>query len=422
MTTPTQRTAVLLGVPARSPAHRRRRLGRHSTAFWVVAAAFCLNLAFSAVPTPLYVIYQQRDHFSTLMITVVYAVYAIGVIASLFLGGHISDWVGRRRVLVPAIAVNVLSAVLFIAVPSLAGLLGARVVSGVSVGLATGTATAYLAELHLGAGGSPAARRPQVVATAANLGGIGVGPLGAGLLAQFLPSPLVMPYLIFGGLLVVLALLTALAPETASRPAARPAWRPQRIAIPAHARSTFFAATAAAAAAFAVYGVFNSLMPGFLAGTMQETSHGIAGAVAFSAFAAGAIAQIALGTASTATTLKVSVPMLFAGLALFTLGMWLPSLPVFVIGGIVTGAGGGLVFRGSLVAAASTAPPESRAEVLAGFFLGAYVGLSGPVIALGVATEYVAARDVMLVFVALAAAAIAVSVRSVLHHVDRHGS
>ena len=427
-TPPTQRTAVLPGVPASGPAPGTRRSGRHvrsrrhSAAFWVVAAAFCFNLAFSAVPTPLYVIYQQRDHFSTLMITVVYAVYAIGVIASLFLGGHISDWVGRRRVLVPAITVNVLSALLFIVVPSLAGLLVARVVSGVSVGLATGTATAYLAELHLGAGGSPAARRPQVVATAANLGGIGVGPLGAGLLAQFLPSPLVLPYVIFGGLLVVLALLTALAPETASRPAVRPAWRPQRVAIPAHARGIFFAATAAAAAAFAVYGVFNSLMPGFLAGTMHETSHGIAGAVAFSAFAAGAIAQIALGTASTATTLKVSVPVLFAGLALFTVGMWLPSLSVFVIGGIVTGAGGGLVFRGSLVAAASTAPPESRAEVLAGFFLGAYVGLSAPVIALGVATEYVAARDVMLVFVALAAAAIAVSVRAVLRHVDRHGS
>jgi hypothetical protein len=135
-----------------------------------------------------------------------------------------------------------------------------------------------------------------------------------------------------------------------------------------------------------------------------------------SAFAAGAIAQIALGTASTATTLKVSVPVLFAGLTLFTLGMWLPSLLVFVIGGIVTGAGGGLVFRGSLVAAASTAPPESRAEVLAGFFLGAYVGLSAPVIALGVATEYVAARDVMLIFVVLAAIAIAASARAVVRH------
>jgi hypothetical protein len=336
------------------------------------------------------------------------------VIASLFLGGHVSDWVGRRRVLVPALAVNALSAVLFIAFPSLPGLIIARVVSGVSIGLTTGTATAYLAELHLGAGGAPAGLRPQVVATASNLGGIGVGPLSAGLLAQFVPSPLVVPYVIFGGALVVLAALIAFAPETASRPDPRPAWRPQRVAIPAHARGTFFAARGAAAAAFAVYGVFNSLMPGFLAGTMHETSYAAAGAVAFSAFAAGAVAQIALGRAGIARTLTVAVPVLVAGLALFTLGMWLPSLPVFVIGGIATGAGGGLVFRGSLVAAASTAPPQSRAEVLAGFFLGAYIGLSVPVIALGVATEYVAARDVMLVFVVLAAVAIAAGVRAIL--------
>lgn len=414
MTVQTGQTAARPGTSAREPARRTPRQRRHSTAFWVVAAAFCVNLAFSAVPTPLYAIYQQRDHFSTLMITVVYAVYALGVIASLFLGGHVSDWVGRRRVLVPALAVNVLSAVLFIAFPSLPGLIIARIVSGVSIGLTTGTATAYLAELHVGAGGAPTGMRPQVVATASNLGGIGVGPLAAGLLAQFVSAPLVLPYVIFGGVLVVLALLIAFAPETASRPDPRPAWRPQRVAIPAHARGTFFAATGAAAAAFAVFGVFNSLMPGFLAGTMHETSYAVAGAVAFSAFAAGAVAQIALGKAGIATTLKVAVPVLFAGLALFTAGMWLPSLPVFVIGGIVTGAGGGLVFRGSLVAAASTAPKEARAEVLAGFFLGAYIGLSAPVIALGVATEYVTARNVMLVFVVLAAIAIAAGARGVL--------
>jgi MFS family permease len=416
MTAQTETAAALPGFRAGPGARLARSRRRHSTAFWVVAAAFGVNLAFSAVPTPLYVIYQHRDHFSTLMITVVYAVYALGVIASLFLGGHVSDWVGRRRVLVPALAFNVLSAVLFIAFPSLAGLIVARVVSGVSVGLTTGTATAYLAELHAGAGGSPTGRRPQVVATAANLGGIGIGPLGAGLLAQFLPSPLLVPYLVFGGALVVLTLLIAMSPETAARPDPRPTWRPQRVAIPAHARGTFFAATAAAAAAFAVYGVFNSLMPGFLAGTMHETSYAVAGAVAFSAFAAGAVAQIALGRAGIATTLKASLPVLLAGLALFTVGMWLPSLPVFVIGGIVTGAGGGLVFRGSLVAAAGTAPAESRAEVLAGFFLGAYIGLSAPVIALGIATEYAPARDVMLVFVVLAAAAIVAGVRAVLRN------
>lgn len=333
----------------------------------MVAAAFSVNIAFSAAPTPLYVIYQQRDHFSTLMITVVYAVYAVGVIVSLFLGGHISDWVGRRRMLVPALAVNVLSAVLFLAFPSLAGLIVARIVSGVSIGLTTGTATVYLAELHLGAGASPAGRRPQIVATAANLGGIGIGPLGAGLLAQFVSSPLAIPYIVFGAVLAVLTVLVAIAPETATTPDPRPAWRPQRVAIPAHARGTFFAATGAAAGVFAVYGVYNSLMPGFLADTMHNTSYAVAGAIAFSAFAAGAVAQIALGRAGVATTLQVSLPVLLAGLALFTAGMWLPSL-------------------------------------------------SAPVVALGIATEHFTARNVMLVFVVLAAAAIAAGTRAVLQH------
>jgi MFS family permease len=372
-----------------------------------------VNLAFSAVPTPLYVIYQQRDHFSDLMVTIVYAVYAVGVIGSLFLAGHISDWVGRRRVMVPAIAINVLAAVVFLVAPSLPGLIIARIISGVSIGMTTGTATAYLSELHLGAGGSKSARRPQIVATASNLGGIGVGPLAAGLLAQFLPAPLMVPYIVFGGVLLALAVAVAFMPETADLPDPRPAWRPQRVAIPAHARATFYAGTAAGAAAFAVYGVFNSLMPGFLAGTMHETSYAVAGAVAFAAFASGAVAQIALGKAGIALTLRVSVPVVFAGLALFSAGMWLPSLPLFIAGGIVTGAGSGLVFRGSLGAAAGTAPPESRAEVLAGFFLGAYVGLTVPVIILGVATEYFAAKDVMLFFVVIVGAAIAASTRAV---------
>ena len=73
------------------PASRRH----HSFGFWVAAAAFLVNMGFSAVPTPLYVLYQRRDHFSTITITLVYAVYAVGVIASLFLGGHVSDWLGR---------------------------------------------------------------------------------------------------------------------------------------------------------------------------------------------------------------------------------------------------------------------------------------------------------------------------------------
>jgi MFS family permease len=406
-------TTSALSVPTTRP--RAVSRPHHSFGFWVAAAAFLVNMGFSAVPTPLYVLYQRRDHFSTITVTLVYAVYAVGVIGSLFLGGHVSDWVGRKRVFVPALLASVAAAAIFLVAPSLPGLLLARVVSGVSVGLTTATATAYLAELHLGStGGQRGGRRGQVVATAANLGGIGFGPLVAGLLAQYAPQPLRLPYYVFGGLLLVLALLVALSPETADRPEPAPAWRPQQIAVPAHARRTFFAATAAGFAAFAVYGVFNSLAPSFLAGTLHETSHAVAGAVAFAAFASGAVAQVALSRVGLPGTLRISLFLLLPGLVLLVVGMWLPSLALFVIGGVVTGAGGGLVFRGALAAAGSTARPEARAEVLAGFFLGAYVGLSVPVVALGVATQYVAARDAMLVFGVLVSIAVFASVPAVL--------
>lgn len=128
----------------------------------------------------------------------------------------------------------------------------------------------YLAELHASARPAASQRRAQAVATAANLGGIGFGPLAAGLLAQFAPAPLRLPYVVFGLALVVLGAAVALSPETLHHPVPRPRYRPQRIVVPAVARATFYAATLAGMAAFAVFGVFNSLVPSFLAGTLHD--------------------------------------------------------------------------------------------------------------------------------------------------------
>lgn len=393
------------------------RSRHHAFGFWVAAAAFLVNMGFSGVPTPLYVLYEQRDHFSTIMLTVVYGVYAVGVVASLFLGGHVSDWVGRKRVFVPALLINVFSAVIFLLAPSLPGLLVARVVSGISVGLTTGTATAYLGELHLGKfgdGAAPAGRLAQIVATAANLGGIGFGPLVSGLLAQYAPQPLRLPFILFGVVLLLLAVLVAVCPETALRPDPAPAWRPQRVAVPPHARRTFFSATLAGVASFAVYGVFMSLAPSFLAGTLHQSSYALAGAVAFAAFASGAVAQIALGKGGTRLMLRVSPFVLIPGMALLIGGMWLPSLAMFIVGGVLTGAGGGLVFRGGLAAAGATAPPESRAEVLSGYFLAGYLGLSVPVVGLGIATSFAPTLEVMLIFAVIVAIAVTTCTRAVL--------
>ena len=127
------------------------------------------------------------------------------------------------------------------------------------------------------------------------------------------PDPLQLVYAIFGGALVVLAVAVVRSPETVRRPDPRPVYRPQRIAVPSQGRGTFFAATFAAMAA---YGVFNSLVPSFLAGTLHETSHAVAGAVAFAAIAAGALGQIAQARVPNRTLLRRSIPTIVIGLGL----------------------------------------------------------------------------------------------------------
>jgi len=382
----------------------------HGHGFWVVAFAFTVVMSLSALPTPLYVLYERRDHFSALLVTVIFAAYAAGVIVSLFLVGHISDWLGRRRVLVPAILLNALSAGLFIVWPALAGLLLARVLSGLSVGAMTATATAYLAELHAVARPNARSRRAELVATAANLGGIGLGPLCAGLLAQLAPDPLVLPYAVFGALALAAALAVQLVPETAGLPE-RPRYRPQRISVPPAERRTFLASAAGGFVAFAVFGLFTSLAPSFLAGTLHYDSHALAGAVAFGVFAAGAVAQALLARLDARRLARIGIGLLPAGLALVCAATWLVSLPAFLLGGLLCGAGAGVLFKGGIDIAVELAPPEARAETLAGFFLASYLGLSGPILGLGLATQYVSARVGLLGFAAALLLALAAMTR-----------
>jgi MFS family permease len=132
------------------------------------------------VPSPLYGLYRARDQFSLLMVTVAFAVYAIGVIVALLLGGHLSDLYGRRRLLLPSVGIAIASAVVFLLSKSLPGLLTARLISGIAIGIVASTATAYLAELHAVGRPRAAAQKAQLTASAVNVGGLAVGALVTG--------------------------------------------------------------------------------------------------------------------------------------------------------------------------------------------------------------------------------------------------
>jgi len=383
--------------------HRRVAVSRHGFGFWAVAFAFAATLAYSAIPTPLYGIYQRRDGFSSFMITVIFGVYAVGVVVSLFTVGHLSDWYGRRRLVVPALATSIASAVSFLLWRDFAGLLVARVVSGLAVGAITATATAWLAELHAADRPSASARRPQIVSTAANLGGIGLGPLVAGVLAQWVRSPLTVPYLVSLGALVLALALVIATPETRERATTRRPYRPQRVSIPMDAMARYLAATVSAAILFAAFGLFTSLAPTFLAVTLHHPSHALAGAAAFVVFGSAAVAQLAIASRPAREVLAPGIAVMVGGLALVVTAVWLsnPSLALFLIGGALTGAGAGLLFKSAVGIVAEIAPPERRAEALAGMFLAGYLGLSLPVMGLGALTQFLAPTTSLLIFSAV---------------------
>lgn len=376
----------------------------HSTGFWLTAYAFTVTMAFSAVPTPLYVDYQQRDQFSAATVTVVFAVYALGVAASLLLVGHVSDRFGRRRVLVPAVLVSVLAGFVFLSWSTLPGLLLARVLSGLAVGAITATATVHLAELHRAARPEAGRRRAEIVAVAANLGGIGLGPLGSGLLADVAADPLRLPYLVVTVLLVFAAIGLSLVPETAPELDPPGPYRPQRVRVPASERGLYYAAALTAFTALAVFGLFTSVTPTLLSDLLDAPSHTLTGAVVFATFAAGATGQVLLAGRPPRGTLTAGAGLVAAGLSVLAVSVYASSLAGFVLGGVVAGAGAGLLFAAGVAVVAGLAGTSGRAEALAGLFLAGYIGLAVPVLGLGLASRAFGLTGALVAFVVVVVA------------------
>ncbi|WP_121369990.1 MFS transporter [Frondihabitans australicus] len=392
-------TTALSSPEATTTAHRGVS---HRTGFWIAAAAFLVVMAYSTVPTPLWSLYQQRDGFSTFAITVAFAAYAVGVVISLLFAGHLGDTLGRRRILIPAIGLEIVSALVFIVWPELPGLIVARVVSGLGIGMLTATVTAHILDLHLTSrpGSDPA--RGQIVAGMANLGGFGVGALVSGVLARWVAGPLVVPFAVFAVLLVLALVGVALVPETAQRPAVRPPYRPQRVRVPAAARARFFLAGGTAFAAFSVLGLFTSLAPIVVAGQLHITSRAVAGLVVFVTFAAAALSQVVVRPLGLRAQVGLGAALLAVGIAVLAVTVvGSLGLAAFVAGGILSGAGAGVTFKAALAVAGSLTPASNRGEVLAGIFLLGYIGLTVPVVGIGVATLAVSLSAALVGFAAV---------------------
>ncbi|MFD4937533.1 MFS transporter [Streptomyces virginiae] len=359
-------------------------------------AVFAVCMAGTTLPTPLYGLYQEKFGFSELMVTVVYAVYAFGVIGVLLLAGNASDTVGRRPVLLAGLAFSAASAVCFLCATGMGWLYAGRLLSGLSAGLFTGAATAYVMELAPKGGTS----RATFVATAANMGGLGCGPLLAGVLAQYAAWPLYLPFVVHLALVAVSAAVLARLPETVRDRRPLSTVRPQRPGLPPQVRSVFAPAAIASFVGFALFGVFTSVSPAFLAKSLDVHNHAVTGLIVALAFFASTAGQLAVGRIGVGRSLPLGCAGLLAGLALLAGALWWDLLALVVASAVVGGVGQGLAFRGALSAVAAASPPDRRAAVISMLFVVAYTGISLPVIGVGLLVGPIGLEGAGLVFIA----------------------
>jgi hypothetical protein len=379
---------------------------RSSSGFWFVAFALLIVSAFATLPSPLYGLYRARDDLSAFMITVVYAIFAAGTIATLLSVPAAAARLGRRGAMLAAVATMMAAAGVLAAWKALPGLLLGRLMTGVAVGLASGTATTYLMELRVRSDPNANILRARNIGTTVNVGALGIGPLIAGCLAEWVSRPLVVPYLLVVALGVISLAGLARASETG---APRDAAVGQTGARPATARVPV-AAAAATLAAFSANGLFAGLSGLFLATTLRHPSHALAGLTLFLVFAAGVAAQLATTGLAASRVLAFGTISMLAGLFALVIAVRLssPSLPLFLISGVLIGGGAGAVFKGTTGLVLGAAAPTDRLAMTSQLLITLFVGLSIPVIGAGVAlTEGASAPDTVLGFAIVVALGVA---------------
>ncbi|MEV0146811.1 MULTISPECIES: MFS transporter [unclassified Nonomuraea] len=378
--------------PSRAP-----RGGVLAPAF--LAFTFWAVMAGTTAPTPLYPLYGQAFGFSPFTVTVVFAVYACGVVAGLLLFGRVSDQIGRRPVLMAACVLATVAAAAFLVAGDVMTMLAARMISGLSAALVTGAATAALAEAM-----PPGGRvRAATVVLFANMGGLAGGTLLAGILADVAPAPLRTPWAVLGALALAALAGVAFVPETAPH-RSRLSLRLQRPHVPGEIRGDFLRSAMAAGAGFAVLGVLTAVTGLFLSGVLRLPSHTLTGMVVFTAFLCTAAGQLLNRAVRAGGALVLACAGLVAGAGLIALAMAAESLAALLAGAAVNGLATGMALGYGVTVITTRAAPDHRGASVSTFFVILYSMLAVPAVGVGVMIRLTGLRPAGEIFSAAVAA------------------
>ena len=364
-------------------------------ASWLLVYAGVMLFVGTTIPTPLYHVYQEEMHFSSGVLTLIFAVYVLALLPSLLLFGHISDQIGRRPVLLAGLAFAAAGAAIFATAQGLASLFLARAVQGVATAIVSGALIAELSELEP----TRNTRKAAFLFSVANVGGAALGPIFAGLVAQYGTWPTRLPFLVCLILMIPVAALAAM-PETVAEPHAI-TLRLRFPHVPREIRREFMLASATSFTAWGATALFLTLAPSYVATLLELPNLAIGGGVVFLMLGTSAIAQTLLRSLPFRTTMTSGLVLLPIGLGGFVLAVPLHSVALLVAATLVTGAGQGLGFMGSMALVNEIAPESRRADVASSFYIVSYLGVALPAIGIGFGTQLLGLFGAVCVFAVL---------------------
>ncbi len=366
--------------------------------FLLVGVSWFVLMASSNLATPLYAVYERRFGFSSAVLTLVFATYALVLAPSLLVFGQLSDRLGRRRVIATGLATATAGLVLFAVAGGTIWLFAARAVQGLAVGMISGAASAALVELDPGS--FPHRDPAALVAALAQAGGSASGPLVAGALVEWAPAPLVLSFALTAALTGAGAVAVLRIPEPTRVAAGR--WGIQRPSVPQPIRALFARVSVTSAALWAVPALFLSVVPSYAADLLDTNNLALLGAISALILATSCAAQLASPRrASRQHVQAAGLVLVAAGLVALVAAFPLHSLPVVLAAAILAGAGHGIAFLGAQSELNSAAPPEHRGAVTAAFYTCTYLGVACSVIGVGLLTLSISLASAVTVFAAV---------------------
>jgi hypothetical protein len=353
--------------------------GRRRSHLGFLAFVLLCFFAASSAPTPLYHLYQQAWGFSSALLTLIFAVYALSLLATLLVFGSLSDYLGRRPVIFLGLLLEIVSMVVFITATDVSGLILARVLQGVATGIATSALGAAMLDSD--------AQQGPLLNSITPMFGMALGALGTSALVAYAPLPMGLAYGLLLTAFVGQALYLLRVAETVTpQPGVLKTLRP-RLAVPAQARSTLLLVLPADIAAWALGGFFLSLAPSLLAAATGSTSVLNGGFAVAALTISGALSIHNLRLRAPRLALRVGCSFLAIGVSVILAAVNLGWLWLFFVGAVVAGVGFGASFLGALRLLLPLAHAHERGALMAAFLALSYLAFCVPALIAGVSVK-----------------------------------